>query len=387
MKKICSLTLAILVLTVNAFANFATVNSSVEYIGVRLTPEIYRNSNADLTDLVLKNANDEIVPFYVDSYQSSWAYSSKTVSLTPLDVFFHDDNYYIDLGLDGIYADTNVTSMVFESNSSDYLKNITIYGSYDSISWQNLQNSTIGMQNGTVYTETLFEKLQDFNFYRVKVENDKDFVDFTNIYLKYESSAAEKMWYTKNISIPFDVQNGDDISNVDIKNTYNLIMDKIQINSGETYRKTVQIGYISAGIESQEINGYQYSNNIIEMQAMQNTSLDFDIIIHNDDGNSMKIDEIIVTYFIDFIVFKNDNLGPYTLEFKGENENTNEFDTQEIENAINQKSVEYVDFDEISIKNDIIPQKKDNYMVFLYLGIGVVSGMFSAIYLAKNKEK
>lgn len=68
-KKISAIVLVTLLLTFPSYAHTAEVKSEGEqpYKAVRLTPEVYRNANPDLSDLRVRDSKGKDIPYFIQS--------------------------------------------------------------------------------------------------------------------------------------------------------------------------------------------------------------------------------------------------------------------------------------------------------------------------------
>lgn len=146
-KKIISMVCLLAVFnTITAFAHTAVIEISGEnqYKAVRLTPEIYNNANGNLSDLLIKDSKGETVPYFINSGFQKVYTSQEAYPMELIHAYTKDNSFYFDYKLAAEREnDTIATSVEVLTGCTDFAKAVDVYGSYDNLHWEFIQNDKL----------------------------------------------------------------------------------------------------------------------------------------------------------------------------------------------------------------------------------------------------
>ena len=220
LKKIISIVFIIPLFCVTAFAHTATVQNGGKnrYKAVRLTLEIYNNANSNLSDILIKDANGENVPYFINSGgQTKYETDRQTYKMSLINSYTKDNSFYFDYKVSDIPSyDIAATSIETATNNTGFAKNIGVYGSYDNINWELVQNDTIYSIDGKEKLNIDFGKTQKYTHYRFKLGNNLEKISFDSVILVCNYITQEKIYFIENVKPKFSTEEKDKITYIKI---------------------------------------------------------------------------------------------------------------------------------------------------------------------------
>lgn len=281
-----------------------------EYKAIRLVPEIYNHSNRDLSDLLLKDDYGNVLPYFINSYESMVSQAFiETTSLVVTYRFVKYGNSYVDFRVDvpNEHRDTLATSFIVQTNSSLFAKNVNVWGSHDGVEWVLIQNDSLYRVDGTEKLDIVFREIQRFTHYRIRIPNDgnNDLV-IAGALLEYNRYTVEKNFFTESFTPAFDVTHEERHTIIEIHGLRNVSISEVTIHTDSRFRRSVSF----AERQMRELYNLYFASG----EQYQNLTLNFDgyiergdatiVMIYNGDDSPIDIESITLTYLADELVFR-----------------------------------------------------------------------------------
>jgi hypothetical protein len=194
------------------FAHTATVDNSGnnKYKSVRLNPEIYNNANSDLSDILVKDDKGNVIPYFINtSYQMTYS-GEYNYPMSLINSYTKDDAVYFDYKVSALpNKDIIATSIETSTKNKNFAKSVEVYGSYDNLSWEKVQDDTLYNVDDKSKLSIDFSKPQKYTHYRFKLANNLEKIAFDKVNLKYSVSTSEKSYFVETIKPNFQVEQSD----------------------------------------------------------------------------------------------------------------------------------------------------------------------------------
>jgi hypothetical protein len=136
------------------------------YKSVRLIPQIYNAAHSNLSDLLIKNG-DENIPYFINSSIGKINETRETYLLRLINAYKEDDNFFFDYKLASEpNSDIIATSMEFSTNNAGFAKSVDVFGSYDNIHWEFVQSDMLYAVESKSKLGINFNRPQKYTHYR-----------------------------------------------------------------------------------------------------------------------------------------------------------------------------------------------------------------------------
>jgi len=281
-----------------------------EYQAVRLVPEIYNHSNRDLSDLSVQDEHGNILPFFINSYETVAAHIlSETTPLIPTHNFVRDGASYFDYRAEQIdyNHDTLATSLIVQTNSDMFAKSIDLWGSHDGAEWVFIQRDSLYRVDDTEKLNISFSTTKRFTHYRIRIPNDgnNDLI-ISSAYLEYSRHNVEQNFFTESFSPSFDVAQEGQNTLITLHGLKNVSINEVTVHTDSHFRRRVSF----ANRQTQELynlsfaSGGQYQNLTLSFGGYAESGDTVVIVIHNGDDTPINVENITMTYFTDEVVFR-----------------------------------------------------------------------------------
>ena len=393
-KKIVSVTFMLLLIgfsSVIALANTAEIEIDGEnqYKSIRLTPQIYNKSNYDLSDILIKDDSGENVPYFINSGMKNTVTNKKSYSMELVNSYLKDDSFYFDYSVAVAQtSDIISTSVEFTTKNTTFAKEVDVYGSYDNINWDFIQNDKIYVIDDKSKLEIEFNQPQKFTYYRLKLANNLEQISFDFANLVYSVEKNEETYFIESLEPEFSIETSDKRTNIVIEGLKNLRLCDITIYSGSMFKRSA---YTSHGVNKEIFNlsldETVYSDTTIALDRYISNDETYTVTIIDADDKPIQVDRVVVRYFADEIVFGGGSGEIYTLEFGEDPAKISPvYDIDRYKDEILKGSIDRFSLGEISYATEPPQAKRDYKLIFNIVIIGITLLLGTVIFL-KLKQK
>jgi hypothetical protein len=360
-----------------------------QYKNLRLTPQIYYAANLDLSDLLIKDSMGEVVPYFINTgFQVAYK-NEESYSMTLINSYVKDDNFYFDYKLTTPQnSDTAATSIEFTTKSTNFAKEVNVYGSYDDIHWDYVQRDIIyGIDNKSKLAIE-FKQPQKFTHYRMELANNLEQISFDTVNLVYSFETNEEAYYIETLEPRFSVHSSDRRTKIIIENLNNLRLCDVTIHTDSMFQRNAYAAHgINKEIYNLSFNDTSYADTTIPLYWQISQDKYYTITIADADDKPISINGITVRYYVDEVVFKGDTGEAYTLEFGNDAAKiAPAYDIERYKNEILKGAMDRVTLGEIHYATEEkIPVR--NYKLAFNIVIITVALLLGSIILFKLKKK
>lgn len=296
-----------------------------KYKVVQLTKEVYPYLAEDYGNLRVYSPDKLTeIPYVLRQCEKSLYTSSKEYHYSLTNLFVKDKDQYWDFALkdngesllaEESYADTYITTLSFDYYKSPFVKQVELYGSYDGVAWEFVQEDNLYyLDNSRVNNTIVLNEPQKYTYYRLKVLNHADEVTLYMLTGKNVSADTMNLYYTETC-IPEYTQELDETmtSTFTVQNPYNLNTAQLEIKFKGNYNRnyTVQL-YDKNNRMIRQFSNEVYNLSFSSVQAykgvvLENVFEDYayaKIIVANYDDAPLELESIKHTYYLDQVIFE-----------------------------------------------------------------------------------
>jgi hypothetical protein len=287
-----------------------------EYQALRLTPEIYKASQSDLSNLRIITSQGDEVPYFIYSGQGSSQSLSEVYAMELIDSYLKDDLFYFDYAIASIpqQSDIIATSIEFTTSNTSFAKELSVYGSYDSTHWVFVQKDTLYSVDDVSKLVIEFSEPQKFTYYRLELNNNLEQISFMSVSLVYNVKTSEENYFVESLKPYFNVESADKYTVITIEGLQHLKLCDMTIHSKSTFNRnvTTEQGY-TYEIYNLSMNNVSYHFTTIPLNGSVSFSESFTVTISDGDDKPISVDGITVRYYADDLIFENKADQSYTL--------------------------------------------------------------------------
>jgi len=287
------------------------------YKAVRLTPPVYNDAHSKLSDLLIKNENDENVPYFINSSLQKIDTIKETYPMMLINSYTKDDNFFFDYRL-AFPRDSDIisTSLEFSTRNAGFAKQVEVFGSYDNINWEFVQSDLLYVVDDKSKLAIFFNRPQKYTHYRLRLANNLEMISFTQAELVFNQEIGEETYFIESFTPQFTVENEDRRTIIKIDGLKNLRLCDISIETDSMFIRNVSalIGN-SKELYNLSVNGTSYTDTALPFNRLISPYEQFTLYINNGDDRPIDIRGITVRYFADELVFQGGTGRVYTLEF------------------------------------------------------------------------
>lgn len=391
-KKILFYTIIlILILQTTLIANANTVMISNkgdnQYKSIRITPEIYKLANQDLSDILIKNDRDQVVPYFINtSYQKNYN-ENKKYDMILINSYLKENAFYFDYKLKVIPAgDVIANSIVAESSSINFAKNVEIFGSYDNINWQKLKDDMLYNIDNNHKTKITFEEPQKYTYYRFKLSNNLEKISFDQVYLEYSATQRDEGYFIETIKPEFKVSQNNKDTEIKIKGIKNLKLAEITIVSDSMFKRMLITPYGEKQIYNLTFKNENYRDTSIPLNWQICNTETLLVTIQNNDDKPIDIQGILVKYYADELIFDGSNSNSFTLEFGASKDKiAPNYDISKYQDLALRQKIDSLEIGKITY--DKKEEKAYDYQWIFNIVIVVIGALLGFIILSKMKKQ
>jgi hypothetical protein len=390
-KRVLAITFVFLVLINSAaFAHTAMVDNTGtnKYKSVRLTPEIYNNANSDLSDILVKNQAGESIPFFINTSEQISYHDKVDYPLSLINSYLKDEAFYFDYQVKNLPdRDIISTSIELVTDETNFAKSIGIFGSYDNLNWEKIQDDSIYSVDSKKKLTINFIKPQKFTYFRFKLANNLEKIAFDEAKLIYNVSTYEESYFIEDFTPQYQVENKDNLTYIRLKGLKNLKLAEITVLSGSMFKRMIRTPWDGKEIFNLTLNGISYVDTTIPLNRKVSTEDTLELTIENNDDKPISINGITVKYYADEIVFSGEGSSSFQIYFaKDDSKKAPIYDISSYKQEILKDKI-----DKLSIKNIEFdtPQetKKYDYKIYFNIVIVITAVLLAGIILQKLRKR
>ena len=298
-----------------AFASAEIViDGGSRYVAVRLTPEIYNHTGADLSDLRIVSGGG-FIPYFINSYNKNTWTDAVVYPMECINSYVARDDFYYDYALSKPQnGDVTATSMSFTTNNANFAKTLDVYGGYDNVHWEFVQTDNIYAVDGMKKLAIFFNKPCKYTHYRLKINNNLEKLVFNRVDLNYEERTIEETFFIETLVPDYTVENAGKTTRVAVEGLKHLRLCDITIESDAMFVRTVSVPGVTKEIYNLEF----YDDTVVPMNRHVPDSESFVLTIDNGDDAPIDITGVTARYYADDLVFEQTEGRTYNLSFGGE---------------------------------------------------------------------
>jgi len=307
------------------FSHDAVINIEGEniYKAVRIMPAVYNAAHRNLSDLLIKDENGENVPYFINSSLQKTNSIREAYPMVLINSYIKDDNFFFDYVLAFVReSDTIATSLEFSTNNVGFAKGVELFGSYDNIYWEFVQNDMLYVVDSKSKLALSFTQPQKYTHYRLRLANNMERISFTQVNLVFNQEISEETYFIESFVPPFTVENEDRRTKIIIEGLKNLRLCDLVIETDSMFIRTAEAPLFRSapwGIQKElynlSVNGTSYTDTALPLNRQISQDETFVVYINNGDDRPIDISGITVRYFADDLVFQADAGSTCTLEF------------------------------------------------------------------------
>ena len=389
-KKLVLLMLVAAQMIAVCFAHSATVKNSGEnkYKAVRLTPEIYANAKENLGDIRIIDADGRAVPYFINSKTVSQQSELQSYPLELVDAYVKDDNYYFDYKATQTEGqDIIATALRFETQNTNFAKQVQVFGSHDNKNWTPIQEDSIYKVQDSEKLVINFAGQQKYTHYRLKLGNNLEQIAFSKAELEYSLYAVEQNYFVQQLNPEFSVKQNGKTTIVEISGVDKLKLNSIEIVTDSFFKRQVRIFGSSQTLHNLELNGQVYRDLVFELDGNRAGVGVLALLIENQDDQPINVQGISVTYLADELVFE--GRGDCTVEFGDATLFTPGYDIETYKEQILKDPIDRLEITGVEIvMPEPEPEPYDYQWVFnlVIIGVGAVLGIVIVVSVAKKPK-
>ena len=320
LRKIISVIVLFAAVCTAVSAHTAVIESGGDnkYKAVRLTPEVYNNANGNLSDLRLRDENGEDVPYFINASYNSVYTENDSYPMSLIDSYVKDDCFYFDYKLTGqLNKDALATSINVATNSTDFTKSVELFGSFDNIHWDRVQDDKLYKVDDKAKLGITFNTPQKYTHYRFKLGNNLERIAFTSVELQYSAETTQKNYFVESLIPTFTVKEEDSITHINITGLQNLRLAEIAIDTDSMFQRNVAALSLGANKELYNLtfNDSVYNDTAMYFDGQMIIDDSLELTVRNGDDKPIDIRGISVKYYAAELVFDGSGGGAYTLYF------------------------------------------------------------------------
>ena len=293
--------------------------SESRYVAVRLVPEIYNHAGADLSDLRIVTENGGAVPFFLRSCEKNARTETAVYPMECINAYLERADYVYDYKLsqprDG---DVTATAILFMPGGVNFAKTLNVYGGYDNVHWEFVQNDNIYAVDGHAKYFVYLNKPCKYTHYRIKINNNLEKITFDYVELHYNEDILDETFFIETLTPVYTVENADKETRVIIEGMKHLRLCDITIESDGMFMRTAAAPGVKKEIYNLTFNGETYADTTIPMDRHMPENDTFTITIDNGDDAPIFILGVTARYYADDAVFEQTDGETYILTFGGE---------------------------------------------------------------------
>jgi len=289
---------------------------------IELTPEILNHAGTSAIRIVERESGDEI-PFFVHSAEVEAGAQTIYVPFNFIREFTRDGYYYLDFEVI-IPANTDplVSHLQLEAWQEEFLKDITVLGSYDGQNWTEITNGLVYAVSDVSHNEIALGGIYRYHFYRLRVPTPQEYIDF-RAQGSLERYWAERVPFASSADAIFEVESLNGLTTVTIMGLVgteatmqNLRVTGVHIETDSIFKRRFRAGNRNFTLYRLPFLNMVLSNTFVPYLGHPQTS-SFYFTIADYDDRPIDISRITVEYTTYYLVFRAEEGKEYALIFGG----------------------------------------------------------------------
>ncbi|WP_313577497.1 hypothetical protein [Lacrimispora sp.] len=391
LKRIISTIFFLCFFSTTAFAHTGEIQITGEnkYKAIRLTPEIYNNSNSDLSDILIKDNNGENVPYFINTgfqkvYEGREGYPMKLINS-----YTNDNSFYFDYKLTAEgESDTVATSVEVSTNNTNFAKIVDVYGSYDNLHWEFIQNDKLYNIDDKSKLSIEFNKPQKYTHYRFKLANNLEKISFEAVNLVYSIAINEKNYFIEDLTPTFSIEEKDKTTLVKIEGLKNLRLCSLTIETDSMFKRTAKAPLASGKeIYNLSLNETSYTDTTLPLDWQISQEDIYIITITNNDDKPINITGITVRYYADDVVFEGNANESYTFYFGADATKTSPvYDITKYKDEILKGTIDKVTISAINYDKENEKSEERDYKVIFNIVVTGITVLLGGLFLFRLRR-
>jgi len=240
--------------------------------------------------------------------------------------------------------------------------------------------------------EISFDGVKKYIYYRFKIPNNLEKIEFNSVELSYNSIIKQKENFTADISPKFTVNEKDNTTIVKIAGLKNLKLNSITIETDSMFERKVTFdGSNSQMLYNLNFKDTAYKDTTLELNSYEVGNSAAELIIENKNDKPISIKKIDVEYFVDELIFDGSKGGNFNLKF-GSNEVTTppSYDIENYKQYVLKEGYDLLSIKEIKIQAQKPTQEQKDYKwIFniVIIAIAIIMGIILILKLKKNTNE
>ncbi|MHB8125826.1 MAG: hypothetical protein ACYDEJ_09355 [Desulfitobacteriaceae bacterium] len=389
-KKIILVAFALLIFrNATALAHTAAVDNTGpnKYKSVRLTPEIYNQANSDLSDILVKDQNGDSVPYFINTGYKMTYNSGNNYPMSLINSYLKDDAFFFDYQVTSLPdRDIISTSIELATENTNFAKNIEVFGSYDNLHWEKIQDDSVYSVDSKKKLTIDFVKPQKYTYFRLKLANNLEKITFTKVNLIYNASTFEESYFIETLRPKFQVEQKDKKTYIKLEGLKNLKLTDITVLSDSVFKRTVSTPFGDEEIYNLSFKDSAYLDTTITLNWKMPLDDIFFLAIENNDDKPININGLIVRYYADEIVFEGKGSNSFQIYFaKDDNKKAPVYDISSYKQEILKEKI-----DNLAIRNiefDTSQETKQSDYKFIFNIVIIITAILLAVIILLKLRK
>lgn len=362
---------------------------SYKYKSVRLTPEIYNKIRGDMADLELYDKDNEPVPYFINSFVESEVESKNTYDMKLVNSFIKDEYSYYDYALQNQQnGDVTATSIEVQTNQEGFAKKVEIFGGYDNVNWEKVQDDILYSVDGNKKTEIIFNGIKKYTYYRFKIPNNLEKISFSSVLLKFNKTMQNKEYFINSISPEFSSEERGNTTAIKIQGLRNLKLSSITLKTDSIFKRRVTFdGSNSKVFYNLDFASTSYRDLTIPLSSYRVTSDTTEIIIENKDDKPIEVSGIEAKYIADELIFDGSKSSEYTLRFgNSEIQTPKKYDISNYKELILKEGYDVLNVKELKEESSkVLIKEQYDYKLIFNVAISIAAAVMGIIVFLKLK--
>lgn len=363
---------------------------SNKYKAVRLTPEIYNYARSDMADLTLYDKNNEQVPYFINSFTESEVDTKKTYDMKLINSFIKDEYQYYDYALkNNQNEDVTATSIEIETKNEGFAKKVEIFGGYDNVNWEKVQDDILYNVDGNRKLEIAFNNVKKYTYYRFKIPNNLEKVAFSSVSLKYNKTLQKKEYFINSISPNYSIEEKGNTTVVKVQGLKHLKLSSITLKTDSIFKRKVTFDSSSSKVlYNLDFSNTSYRDLTMPLASHRVNADAAEVIIENNDDKPIKVLGIDARYFADELIFEGSKSSEFTLKFgDSEGQTPKNYDISNYKELILKEGYDVLTVKDIkSEPSKVINKQEYDYRLIFNITISVVAVVMGVVVFLKIRK-
>lgn len=375
------------------------IKGTNKYKAVFLDEDVYQYAKEDLSDIRITDDQGEFVPYYIQKgyshkKQIELTYSSKNVFKE-----IKDNNTIMDFQVEPLQENVDIlgNKIILTTDKQSFLRHIKVYGGFDGVHWEFIQQDKIYKTDGIAKTEIRFDSTKKYSFYRIVIINNLEDINIEDLNVVYDDVEISEIDYERDVVLDYDIKTEGKETNITIYNNKRLKIKEIDLEIEGIFNRKYQVHLQKDNSKT----NYRKSGEFYRLQFqdlnVENTCINFgsdpafseliQLTIFNQDDRPLEIGKIKAKYYVDKVVFEDIGSPSYNLNFGNLKAAKPSYDVEEYKSYIEKENQDVCRLK----KNTAIPKDKKepafDYTLLFNVIIALTSIGLILLILRKIKVK